>query len=197
MATRVPETARQRGRIAPARMAHVVLRTKRFAELLAWWKTVLELEPMYENPMIAFLTFDEEHHRIAIANVPGLDEKALNSVGVDHFAFSYATAGELLATVERLAGQGIRPSTSIHHGPTLSFYYLDPDRNQVELQVDAFSEVKALNAYFANASFARNPIGVVVDPDELVKRWREGATEEELRRPIEGPVPSMAIFAPH
>jgi catechol 2,3-dioxygenase-like lactoylglutathione lyase family enzyme len=197
MTTRVPTTARERGRIAPVRMAHVVLRTKRFAELLAWWKTVLELEPMYENPMIAFLTFDEEHHRIAIANSAGLADKALNAVGVDHFAFSYATAGDLLATVERLSAQGIRPSTSIHHGPTLSFYYLDPDRNQVELQVDAFPDLASLNAHFATASFAQNPLGVLVNPDEYVKRWREGASEEELRRPLEGPVPTTAVFAPH
>ena len=195
--TAVPRPARERGRIAPVRMAHVVLRTARFAELLAWWRTVLELEPMYENPFIAFLTFDEEHHRIAIANAPHLAEKTPNAVGVDHFAFSYASAGDLLATVERLAAAGIAPSTSIHHGPTLSFYYLDPDRNQVELQVDAFPNVEALNAFFASGQFAKNPIGVLVDPQALVKRWREGASEAELRRPIEGPPPGLGIFAEH
>ena len=198
MADGIPRTARARGKVAPAKMAHVVLRTNRYDEMLAWWKTVLELEPMHANPFLTFLTFDDEHHRVAIARLPGLAEKVPNAVGVDHFAFSYASVGELLATYERLAALGIRPSTSIHHGVTLSFYYLDPDRNEVELQVDAFATPAELNAYLAGGAFARNPIGVLVDGDALVKRWREGASEAELLRPLEGGPPDpRTVFAEH
>jgi catechol 2,3-dioxygenase-like lactoylglutathione lyase family enzyme len=198
MTDAVPRSARSRGRIAPARMAHVVLRTNRYDEMIAWWKAVLELEAMHANPFITFLTFDEEHHRIAIARLPNLKDKVTNAVGVDHFAFSYASVGDLLATVERLAEQGIRPSTSIHHGVTLSFYYLDPDRNQVELQVDAFRTQADLNAFLAGGVFARNPIGVLFDGDALVKRWREGASDAELLRPLEGGPPDMGtVFAEH
>lgn len=178
-------------------MAHVVLRTARYAEMLAWWRTVLQLEAMYENPFITFLTFDEEHHRLAIAWMPNLAEKAPNAIGVDHFAFSYASVGDLLATYERLAREGIRPTTSIHHGVTLSFYYLDPDRNQVELQVDAFPDAAALDTFLASGQFAQNPIGVLVDGDVLAKRWREGASDAELLRPLEGPPPGLGIFAEH
>ncbi len=198
MTDAVPISARARGRIAPAKMAHIVLRTHRYDELIAWWKAVLELEPMHANPFVTFLTFDEEHHRIAIARMPNLQEKAPNTVGVDHFAFSYASVGDLLATFERLAVQGIRPSTSIHHGVTLSFYYLDPDRNQVELQVDAFATQRELNAFLAGGAFARNPIGVLVDGDALVKRWRAGASDPELLRPLDGGVPDLGtVFAEH
>ena len=197
MTDKIPRSARERGRIAPAKMAHVVLRTARPAEMIAWWKAVLELEPLHQSPVISFFTFDDEHHRIAILSAPNLAPKTLNSVGVDHFAFAYASVGDLLATYERLAAQGIRPTTSIHHGISLSFYYLDPDRNQVELQMDAFPDVQATNAYLADGPFARNPIGVLFDPDALVKRWREGASEAELLRPLEGGPPDMAAFAQH
>ena len=195
----IPRTARARGRIAPAKMAHVVLRTNRYDELIAWWTTVLELEPMHANPFITFLTFDDEHHRIAIARGgPDLAAKATNSVGVDHFAFAYSSARDLLATYERLAAEGIRPSTSIHHGLTLSFYYLDPDRNEVELQVDAFKTTAEIDAFIAGGAFTRNPIGVLFDGDALVKRWREGASEAELLRPLEGGPPDMrTAFAEH
>jgi hypothetical protein len=33
------------------------------------------------------MTYDEEHHRIAFAAVPGLVEKLKNSAGLDHLAF--------------------------------------------------------------------------------------------------------------
>jgi catechol 2,3-dioxygenase-like lactoylglutathione lyase family enzyme len=198
MTDAIPRTAKQRGRIAPAKMAHVVLRTERYDEMIAWWKTVLELEPLHQNPLVGFFTFDDEHHRIAILRAPGLAPRQPNSVGVDHFAFSYASIGDLLATFARLSEQGIRPTTSIHHGITLSFYYLDPDRNQVELQVDAFPSVEATNAFLAGGVFERNPIGVLFDGDALVKRWREGASDAELLKPLEGPVPDLSTaFAEH
>lgn len=198
MTDSVPRSARARGRIAPAKMAHVVLRTNRYEEMIAWWRTVLELEPLHASPFITFLTFDEEHHRLAIARLPGLKDRVLNAVGVDHFAFSYASLSDLLSTYERLAANGIRPTTSIHHGITLSFYYLDPDRNEVELQVDAFRSQPELSAFLAAGAFARNPIGVLFDPEALLARWRAGVGEAELLRPLEGPPPQgVQVFAEH
>jgi catechol 2,3-dioxygenase-like lactoylglutathione lyase family enzyme len=194
----IPKTARARGKVAPSKMAHVVLRTNQYDEMVAWWKTFLEAEPLHANPFMTFLTFDEEHHRLAIARGANLAAKVTSSVGVDHFAFAYASLSDLLSTYVRLAEQGVRPSTSIHHGISLSFYYLDPDRNEVELQVDAFPSVEATNAFLADGPFARNPIGVLFDPEAMVKRWREGASDAELLRPLEGGVPDMrTAFAEH
>jgi catechol 2,3-dioxygenase-like lactoylglutathione lyase family enzyme len=198
MVDAIPRSARTRGRIAPAKMAHIVLRTNRYDEMIAWWKAVLELEPLHASPFITFLTFDEEHHRIAIARAPDLKDKLPNAVGVDHFAYSYASVGDLLSTVERLSANGIRPATSIHHGISLSFYYLDPDRNEVELQVDAFRTAAEVNAFLAGGAFTRNPIGVLFDVDALLKRWRRGASDAELLRPLEGGPPDMrTAFAEH
>lgn len=46
----------------PTQLAHVVLRTARFTEMVAWWKFMLVADVRYENDFISFLTFDEEHH---------------------------------------------------------------------------------------------------------------------------------------
>lgn len=193
----VPPTAKERGKIAPAKFAHAVIRTNRFDEMVGWYKSVLELEPLLENAFVAFLTFDEEHHRIAIARAPGMEEKEVNRTGVDHFAFTYASIDDLLATYVRLKELGVEPSTPIHHGPTLSFYYLDPDRNEIELFVDVFDDVADQNEWMKGAQFNNNPIGVIFDPDDLVKRWQEGEPHEQLLKPLEGPMPGPGAFADH
>jgi len=54
--------------IVPQKLAHVVIRTSRFAEMLDWYRTVFHAKTSFENPVIAFLTYDDEHHRIALLN---------------------------------------------------------------------------------------------------------------------------------
>ncbi len=195
----VPATAAERGKVAPAKLAHCVLRTslERVPEMVAWYRTVLEAEAMFENPFACFLTYDDEHHRIAIIGLPNLPERPTDVRGVDHVAFTYASLGDLVTTYERLAGAGITPGACIHHGPTLSMYYLDPDRNQIELQVDVFERAEDLAAFMRSGTFEKNPIGVVFDPAELAKRFREGAPEAELLAPLDGPPPPPDVFPPH
>jgi hypothetical protein len=55
--------------------------------MVGWYKTVLNAEVLYQNDFLVFMTYDEEHHRIALAAVPGLVEKPKRSAGVDHLAF--------------------------------------------------------------------------------------------------------------
>ncbi|KAF5852289.1 hypothetical protein GGP41_000967 [Bipolaris sorokiniana] len=61
--------------ISPATLAHVVLRTANFKQMLDYYKTFLGAGASYENEMLSFLTYDEEHHRIAIMGVPGTGDK--------------------------------------------------------------------------------------------------------------------------
>jgi catechol-2,3-dioxygenase len=183
--------------IPPSKLAHFVLRTRRYQEMIAWYRTVLGAEPVFESPFVTFLSWDAEHHRIAIANAPQLVDRPHDAVGIDHVAVTLPSAVALLRTYERLRDRGIRPSTPIHHGPTLSMYYLDPDRNELELQVDAFDTEAELKAWFAGDAFRANPIGVLYDPEALLARWKAGATEAELRAPIAGPPPPGNPFPPH
>src|SRR5262245_51698409 len=170
--------------VTPIRFAHAVFRTGRFEEMKRWYETVLGAHVVHGNAMIAFLTYDDEHHRIALVSTPGAPPRPEGAAGLEHIAYTYATLGDLLATYERLKATGITPYWTINHGPTTSMYYRDPDGNQVELQVDNFPTVAALNAWFRSGALSKNPIGVNFDPDELVARFKSGVPVEELvRRP--------------
>src|SRR3546814_5397548 len=70
--------------ISPQRLAHFVLRTSRFEELVDWYQTVLGATPAFKNELLAFLSYDEEHHRVAILNVPGLQPQPEGVGGVHH-----------------------------------------------------------------------------------------------------------------
>ncbi|MGI9615818.1 MAG: VOC family protein [Acidimicrobiales bacterium] len=163
----------------PAKLAHFVLRTSRFDELVEWWKTVLVAEVRHQNDYLSFLTYDDEHHRLAIVAMPELGDDARKSAGFEHVAFTYHDLDHLLATYERLAAQGIEPVAPINHGMTLSMYYADPDGNQVELQIDTMTPVEA-EAFMTSDVFAANPIGVKFDPADLVERRRAGESVESV-----------------
>lgn len=195
LVARLPETARARGRVAPAKLAHLVLKTQpeRVAKLVQWYKTVLEAEPMCETDGIAFLTYDQEHHRVAIIGLPGLKGHEDGHVGLHHMAFTYGSLGDLVHTYERLKAAGITPEFTINHGPTTSMYYFDPDKNQIELQVDNVPEEKFAE-YFENGEFAANPIGIKFDPDELAARYHAGVPEAELLKRPDGVPPDITEF---
>lgn len=163
----------------PVKLAHVVLRSARYAESVAWWKNFLGAVARHEDDTLAFLTYDDEHHRLAIVNMPHLADNERQVAGMEHLAFTYATLDDLLATYERLAADGITPIAPINHGMTLSMYYADPDGNHVEIQVDTMSMAEA-EAFMASDVFAANPIGVTFDPAELVARRAAGESVESL-----------------
>jgi len=176
--------------IAPALFAHFVLRSANLQPMVDWYTTVLNMRIVQRNDFICFLTYDEEHHRLAIINLAGLHAPDPKSWGLAHVAYTFRNVGELLSTYRRLKKAGIEPYRPIHHGPTLSMYYHDPDGNSVELQVDCFKTKAAASAYFHTDAFKRNPIGVNFDPESLVASYESGASEAELLRQPDGPMAS-------
>jgi catechol-2,3-dioxygenase len=168
--------------VVPAQFAHAVLATKQFQPMLDWYTTVLQAEVVHSNGMLAFITYDDEHHRIAIAAVPGLQDKPRHSVGLDHLAYTYASLGDLVYTYERLKQAGITPVVTINHGPTTSMYYRDPDGNRVELQVDNFESTEELKNFFHSDAFAKNPIGVNFNADQLARDFHAGVRESDLKK---------------
>lgn len=189
-------------RVRPLKFVHVVYRTRRFAEMVRWYQTVFDAKVQYQNPALAFLTYDAEHHRFAFANLDVLQPNAGENdrrgvVGVDHVAYTYASLNELLENYAQLKAQGIKPYWCIHHGITVSMYYADPDGNQMEFQVDCFASNEDANAFMEGPHFAANPIGVEYDPEEWLEKLRAGAPVPEfLRRRTDEPVsPIRGSFA--
>jgi catechol 2,3-dioxygenase-like lactoylglutathione lyase family enzyme len=181
-------TARTRVSPVPSKLAHVVLRSPNFQKMIDWYKAVLGAEASYENEGLAFLTYDEEHHRVAIINMPHLAQRPSGAAGMDHMAFTYDTLVDLVAHYTRLKDVGILPFWGINHGPTTSFYYRDPDENQLEFQVENFDTLAESNAFFGSAEFAENPIGVDIDLEDFARRVRAGEPEKALKkRPNIGP----------
>jgi len=181
--------------VKPVKFAHVVYMTRRYDEMIAWYREVFEAEVVYENPALAFLTYDDEHHRFAFANLDilkpgGASPDDRGEIGVNHVAYTYRGVGDLLATYKRLKRAGIQPYWPVHHGTTLSLYYADPDGNRMEFQVDC-GTVEEATALMRSPAFAENPVGVSYDPDALLARFESGEGEDALLARPAGPPSSI------
>jgi catechol-2,3-dioxygenase len=162
-------------------------------EMIDWYQTALGFEVRFKHPVMAFLSFDDEHHRVALINLSALDPeggRVLNArTGtLEHSAFTYPTAKDLLSNYVRLKDLGITPFWCVHHGMTLSLYYKDPDDNQIEFQVEVYADAEAANAFLSTDVFMKNPIGVEYDPEALVERMKNDASETELLNYTPGPM---------
>lgn len=177
--------------VSPSLFAHFVLQTSNLPAVRDWYLTVLNARIAHENPMLCFMTYDEEHHRVALLNLPDLQAHDEKARGVHHVAYTYASLRDLLATYRRLKAQGIEPYWPINHGPTVSLYYRDPDGNSVELQVDVYPSKAEAAAFFDSEAFRENPIGVVFDPEDMVRKYESGVPEQDLMRRPAGPPPSI------
>lgn len=168
----------------PTKFAHIVYRTRRFAEMLEWYSAVFNARIQYKNPALAFMTYDDEHHRFAFADmsvlVPnGTDTEKHDAIGVDHVGYTLGSLGELFENYAMLKEKGITPYWCVHHGVTVSMYYADPDGNQMEFQVDLFDTGEKATEFIQTA-WGNNPVGVEYDPDELLAGLRAGTPETEL-----------------
>lgn len=170
---------------SPAKLAHVVLRTAKFQDMVGFYKILLGAEATYESDHVAFLTYDEEHHRVAIIGVPNAGPKVPTSSGLEHFAFTFDSLNNLALAYRQRKGRGILPFWSINHGPTTSIYYRDPDGNQIETQVENFDEPQEADAFMRSKEFADNPVGTDFDPEDLVRRLQAGEEEKVIKKRIE------------
>ena len=173
----------------PVKFAHVVYQTRRYDEMIAWYEDVFEARVVHQDPALAFMTYDDEHHRFAFANLellqPGGGDRR-GEIGVNHVAYTYASVGDMMDTYRRLKAKGILPYWPVHHGITLSLYYRDPDGNRMEFQVDACTAAEG-EAFMASAAFAANPVGVEYDPEDLLALLERGTDPKTLLDRPDGP----------
>lgn len=164
---------------ADMRLAHIVLQTGQLPVLRDWYLQVLDAHIVFENAMLAFMTFDQEHHRLAIAQLPQHVPRTSATVGLSHSAYTFGSLDRLLTKCQDLKAVGILPQVPVQHGPTTSIYYRDPDGNMVELQIDNMTPEEATN-YMRGDDFSRDPFGPSFDPDAMLAALRAGTPESEL-----------------
>ena len=164
---------------------HVNLKTTRLQEMIDWYATVAGLTTIFQFPGGAWLTNDGANHRLALLTSSQMSDDAdkLVHTGMHHIAFEYATFDDLLSAYTRLKELDIKPHMALDHGMTLSFYYVDPDGNSVELQVDNFGDwVQSKEWMSTSPDFAANPIGMFVNPDQLVAARKAGGSHVDIHR---------------
>lgn len=189
---------------SPAKLSHVVLYSQQIPAMRDWYLGLLDGRLVHEAPGVSFLAYDDEHHRIAIADPTAMRETraealvgqgagsaalspkeiaALPPHGLAHIAFTYRTLQDLLENWERLRNDSVLPILAINHGLTTSVYYADPDSNQIELQIDNFDTLAEGTAFMQSESFANNPLGEEFDPETMLRRLRAGEPAAELVAP--------------
>jgi catechol-2,3-dioxygenase len=161
------------------RLAHIVLQTGQRIALRDWYSQVLDAHVVFENDMLSFLTFDDEHHRLAIAQLSMPTPRISTTVGLAHSAYTFGDLEALLSKYEDLKAAGIEPHVPVQHGPTTSLYYRDPDGNMVELQIDNMAADEA-TAFIRGDEFTRDPFGPSFDPDAMLAALRAGTPVAEL-----------------
>ncbi len=174
-ARKLPHTA-----VAP-QLHHMALKTRRVDEMVDWYGKVTLMEVMIPFPFGTFLSNDEANHRLVFLAAEGEDADFFHYSDFHHVAFEYDSMQDLLANYARLRDIGITPAMTVDHGPTTSFYYRDPDDNEVELQCDNFGDWALSKDMVMNSPvFAANPLGTWVDPDQMIVAWEAGATADEI-----------------
>jgi catechol 2,3-dioxygenase-like lactoylglutathione lyase family enzyme len=185
--------------VRPYQLAHLVLRVSSLERSVAWYSEVLGARVVGSGGFFAAITYDEEHHRIGLLEVGGaaretetfgastlVRDEAERAVtagadalqfstepGLEHVAFTYDSLDALLNTYVRLRDHDIKPILSVNHGPTTSLYYNDPDGFRVELQIDNLPMGMA-QEFVDSPEGQANAVGVVLDPEELLRRYEAG-----------------------
>jgi catechol-2,3-dioxygenase len=174
--------------LKPKYLAHVVLKTptpETFKKMVDFYKIFLNAKASYENDILSFLTFDEEHHRVAIAIFPGTRPRIPQAAGLAHVAFAFDSLRDLAIAYRQRKAHGIVPFWCINHGPTTSMYYRDPDGNEIETQVDNFDTIEEIDKFMTGKEFGENPIGTEFDPEVLIQRLEDGEDDRSIKRRVE------------
>jgi catechol 2,3-dioxygenase len=165
------------------RFHHVNLKTTRLDEMIDFYGILVGAEVVFRDNLGAWLSNDDANHRIALLAFPNFveDPEKDTRAGMHHSAFEYDSFDALNSTYQRLKEAGITPALCLDHGMTLSYYYADPDGNNIELQVDNFGDwAKSKEWMRTSEEFKAKPIGQFVDPDRVAADRADGMAFEEI-----------------
>ncbi len=179
------------------RISETILKTGRLDAMKAWYTTILGVAPFFEHApapnttpgdfggqtrasdlrMCFFrLSLDYPYvQSIGLFEEPGTGPAARGAAGLHHMQLMAADLDALCGKYEELRGHGLRPHRSTDHGPFTSFYYRDPDGNNVEITAQNFPSMAAMVEFMASDEFKANPSGAEIDAEAYVARRRARA----------------------
>ena len=190
------------------KLQHFGLVTANLDTMLDWYHKVLgmtvnnsskvpaEIQGRMPFSATAFISNDEVHHRMALFEVSGIVNNPDKSkhTRVQHIAFDYETLDDLLNTYARLKNLGILPVMAMDEAVNTSFYYLDPDQNLIELNINNYdSEWTGTEAIRTLHAGVRSE----VDPDKMIEVRKEGVSPWEIHeRAVKGDFTPAKTFNP-
>jgi catechol-2,3-dioxygenase len=123
---------------------HVVLGVRDPERSITFYTQALgmELVTFLEDMQMAFLSFGEHDHDLALIKVP--DDQPVGSSGLAHTALEIDGGPEQLRELyDLLKVRGVEVEMTADHVITKSFYFLDPDGNRLELYSQVMSHPEA------------------------------------------------------
>ena len=181
------------------RISETILKTGRLDEMKAWYTTVLGVAPFFEHAPAGGATPLDLGGQTRASDLRmcffrlGLDYPYVQSIGLfeepgtalspqkgacglHHMQLMSSGLDELCAKFDALHEQGLQPHRSADHGVMTSFYYRDPDGNNVELTAQNHPSLDAMVAFMASDAFKANPSGAeIADPAAFVADHRRVA----------------------
>jgi len=132
------------------RLAHVVFQTSQPEAMTDWYCTVLKAHVVHAGHGLTFMTFDEEHHRIALLAMPAEvgERKSPTTASMHHTAWTFDSLDALLERYQDLADQGVQPAV-----PT---------------------------EYMRGDEYGNEPVGPSFDVHRMIEALRDGVPVAEL-----------------
>ena len=171
---------------------HIAFKTTNYEAMVSFYKNLFGCEPLYQSDQISFLTYDNEHHRIAIANTSEilkdlnliermimkfklfLNKKIPSIQGLDHVSYRINPIEKWFDFYFSAKERGLKPLWTINHGWISGIYYEDPDGNLVEIFFEHFRSAEEFKENIS-PDFEDEPIGTNMDIEVLYKMFKSGA----------------------
>jgi catechol 2,3-dioxygenase len=141
------------------RVGHVVLGVRDPQRSITFYTKALgmELVQFLDEMQMAFFSFGERDHDIAVIKVP--DNQPVGSAGFAHTALEIEGGQAQLRDLhDRLKAHGVQVESTADHVLTKSVYFLDPDGNRLEIfsqEMPAADAKQYLHAARATADVLR------------------------------------------
>ena len=185
--TQAPRPASGRA-MGPLQISEIILHTRHFDIMQGWYSRLFDgLKPAVESepqrglksaPEVTRLCFFRIHFQYPFTQVLGLFEVPEitsgnpRAPGLNHMQFREASLENLFQRYDMLKAQGVLPFKTYNHGPGSSFYYRDPDGNEVELSATNFSSQEDYLAFMRSEAFRSNVEGHAVDAQSYIAEVR-------------------------